>query len=132
MVNPEKTIKQATTNAGNTYRKVEADNSKGYVFTKNGKFCSDKSFSAGYGEAVKGNGGVEADDGKYLPSAEVSVPTPDGRKQVTRATAGRMSDAASGRMGNVEVDGTLYSSGEIQDVWQSAESDDRGKVVLYE
>jgi len=131
MVNPEKTIKQATTDAGNTYRKVEADNSKGYVFTKNGKFCSDKAFSAGYGEAVKGNGEVEADDGNYLPSAEVSVPTPDGRKQVTRATAGRMSDAASGRMGNVEVNGTLYSSAEIEAIWKHAPTDDRGKVVRY-
>ncbi len=130
-IDPSKTIKQATTSTGNTYRKVEADNSKGYVFTKNGKFCSDKSFSAGYGEAVKGNGQVEADNGQYRPDAEVTVPTPDGDQQVTRATAGRMSDAASGRMGNVEVNGTLYGSDEIQDVWRQARTDDRGKVVKY-
>lgn len=131
MVNPEKTIKQATTSTGNTYRKAETSDG-GVVYTKNGQFTSPQSFSAGYGEAVKGNGDIEADDGNYLPSAEVSVPTPDGRQDVTRATAGRMSDAASGRMGNVEVDGTLYSSQEIQDAWRDAETDVRGKVVLYE
>jgi len=130
---PSKTLKQATTNTGNTYRKAETSDG-GVVYMKNGKFTSKQSFSAGYGEAVKGNGQIEADNGQYRPDAEVTVPTPDGPQKVRRDTAGRISDAVNGRAGNVDINGTMYSPDELEQAWRNAQEQGRtvrGQVVKY-
>lgn len=131
-------VRRVTTDAGNTYSK-ERKSGGGYQYRKNGKFCKPQAFSAGVGNVSRGRGApggtgghLDADDGRWAPDTTVTVPTPDGPKNVrwdTASQAGQMANDSSVR-DTIEIDGVEYSQAEIEEAFGKADPKD-GQVVRY-
>lgn len=130
-------IKRVRTTAGNTYSKHERSNGSGYVYRKNGQFCSPQAYSAGAGEVTKGHGTVEADNRRWEPDLTVEAPVPDGDGGVAyeqvrwdkASQLGQMANDSSIR-DSIEVNGTTYTQAEIEQAFGQAEPTD-GQAVRY-
>lgn len=127
-------VKKIRTSTGKVYTKKKAPEGSGkdHLHFGPGGFVSAQSFGTAEGNVTRGRGEVIADQNRWEPDAEVTVPTPDGDKQVEWTDASKAGElvAGSGARETVTIDGETYDKDEMTEAFGNARVVD-GQVVRY-